>query len=111
MIPNSFETAKNLLLPNQCNENSPSSWVSLLYYDRTNLYRTAIIEPLGLLNKRFSWLSIEKIDTNFDYENIPDDGKYCYIEVIRSIWTRHNDYPLVLKKNPSQNLTIMKRTK
>lgn len=106
MISNRFAAANNPLLSDKYKKTLPTSWIQ--YYDCTNLYGTAMVEKLPY--KNFSWLTHEEIE-NFDYENIPEEGKYGYIVECDLCYpihlhALHNDYPLAPeKKIPPQNIT------
>lgn len=93
MIPNRYAKANNPYLPNH-DSTKPTSY--LMYLDCTNLYGTAMTQPLPYSG--FRWLYDSELAT-FDVTTIPDDSEDGYIlEVDLAYPDRlhdlHSDFPL-----------------
>lgn len=68
MIPNRYANANNPYFPYYNPSESPSY---LMYLDCTNLYGTAMSQPLP--HSGFRWLYDSELAT-FDVTTVPDDG-------------------------------------
>lgn len=97
MIPNRYANANNPYPPDY-NSSEPPSY--LMYLDCTNLYGTAMSQPL--LHTGFRWLYDSELAT-FDVITVPDDGDDEYIlevdlEYPSNFHDLHSDSPLARER-------------
>lgn len=115
MIPNRYARANNPEMekysPGLYDSTKPTSWI--MYYDCTNLYGTAMIEPLPYGG--FRWLSSDEIDS-LDWCNVSDDGNKGYVLEVdllypKELHTKHSDYSLAPERKVPPPSTLGNGTK